>query len=335
MISIIVPVYNVEKYLAHCINTIINQTYRDWECILIDDGSSDRSSDICDEYAKLDDRIVVVHKSNEGVSKARNQGIELAKGEFITFIDSDDFISNDYLQSFMDCHPQKDSITVQGVITKTPITEFLSYSYPDAKSITIDKAGEYIMDYDVFKDGGPVNKLFCRELINQYNIRFNPKLSFHEDHIFVYEYYLHCKLINLSSHLGYYYMYYGVESSNSLSRLGKRNYNGLILASQSFKEILPRLFQYYNISDKKYIQKVMTRNGYSQVLLAIQSVYLNNDISDSERIKFLSLHIKEVREFRLKYYRPTLKRLLMLTVMSLPIKAAHLILTKVFSSSNE
>ena len=100
MISIIIPVYNVEKYLAKCIDSILNQAFTDWELILIDDGSVDQSGKICDEYACKDNRIKVTHKKNEGVSKARNTGITLAKGEYICFIDSDDWIDVNYLQNF-------------------------------------------------------------------------------------------------------------------------------------------------------------------------------------------------------------------------------------------
>ena len=85
-ISVIVPIYNVESYLNNCITSIINQTFKDLEIILIDDGSTDNSSKICDNYANNDTRIIVIHKKNEGLSKARNTGIKIAKGKYISFI---------------------------------------------------------------------------------------------------------------------------------------------------------------------------------------------------------------------------------------------------------
>ena len=94
-ISIIVPVYNVEKYLSRCIDSILNQTFDDFELILIDDGSPDHSGAICDDYAKKDNRILVIHKENGGLSDARNAGINIASGEYIMFVDSDDYISKD------------------------------------------------------------------------------------------------------------------------------------------------------------------------------------------------------------------------------------------------
>lgn len=98
-ISVIVPVYNVEKYLSRCIESILSQTFTDFELLLIDDGSTDRSGEICDEYAKKDTRIRVFHTKNRGVSAARNLGLDNAKGEWISFVDSDDWVENDYLKS--------------------------------------------------------------------------------------------------------------------------------------------------------------------------------------------------------------------------------------------
>ena len=97
MISVIVPVYNVEPYLRECIESILGQTYRDFELILVNDGSTDDSGTICDEYAAQDTRIRVLHQKNSGVSVARNVGLDSVQGEYITFVDSDDRVSKDYL----------------------------------------------------------------------------------------------------------------------------------------------------------------------------------------------------------------------------------------------
>jgi glycosyltransferase involved in cell wall biosynthesis len=101
-ISIIVPVYNAEKYLSQCIDSILSQTCADFELLLIDDGSSDNSGKICDEYARKDSRIQVFHKENGGVSSARNFGIDKAQGEWIAFVDSDDWLANNFLEQMLD-----------------------------------------------------------------------------------------------------------------------------------------------------------------------------------------------------------------------------------------
>ncbi len=98
LISVIVPIYNVEKYLDRCIESIVNQTYENLEIILVDDGSPDKSPKMCDEWAKKDKRIKVIHKENGGLSDARNSGIDIAKGEYLTFIDSDDYVEKDYVE---------------------------------------------------------------------------------------------------------------------------------------------------------------------------------------------------------------------------------------------
>lgn len=104
-ISVIVPIYNVEKYICRCVDSILNQTFTDFECILVDDGSPDNCGRICDEYAKKDRRVKVVHKKNGGLSDARNAGIEVAQGEYLGFVDSDDWI-----------HPQMYEILYKGII---------------------------------------------------------------------------------------------------------------------------------------------------------------------------------------------------------------------------
>ena len=102
LISIVVPVYNVESFLEHCITSILEQTYENFEMILVDDGSTDSSGSICDHWAQKDSRIQVIHQQNGGLSAARNSGIDVAKGEYICFIDSDDFITPNYVKDFVD-----------------------------------------------------------------------------------------------------------------------------------------------------------------------------------------------------------------------------------------
>ena len=95
LVSVVVPVYNVEPYLHRCVDSILTQTYQNLEVILVDDGSPDNCSIICDEYAKLDPRIHVIHKENGGVSSARNAALDAARGDYVTFVDSDDYLLSD------------------------------------------------------------------------------------------------------------------------------------------------------------------------------------------------------------------------------------------------
>lgn len=101
LVSVIVPVYNVEKYMRKCIDSIINQTYTNLEIILVDDGALDRSGEICDEYAQIDPRIKVLHKKNGGLASARNAGIKIATGEYISYIDSDDWVETEFIEMLL------------------------------------------------------------------------------------------------------------------------------------------------------------------------------------------------------------------------------------------
>lgn len=115
-LSIIIPIYDVEDYLVQCVDSILDQPYTDFELILVDDGSPDKCGEICDAYVLKDDRIRVIHKENGGQSSARNAGIDIAKGSYLSFIDSDDFISNDYYlmnMEYMLSHPQTNILILQ------------------------------------------------------------------------------------------------------------------------------------------------------------------------------------------------------------------------------
>ncbi len=118
LISVIVPIYNVEKYLQKCVDSIINQTYKNLEIILVDDGSPDNCPKMCDDYAEKDSRIKVVHKENGGLSDARNVGMEVATGEYVSFIDSDDYISLDFYETLLETIVDNDSDIVECGVVK-------------------------------------------------------------------------------------------------------------------------------------------------------------------------------------------------------------------------
>ncbi len=124
LISVIVPVYNVEKYIIRCIDSIINQTYRNLEIILIDDGSPDNCPQICDHYVELDNRVKVIHKKNGGLSSARNAGLDIIKGQYVTFVDSDDFLSYEYITKLYSLCKNNDCQIAQCSFEKGSESEF-------------------------------------------------------------------------------------------------------------------------------------------------------------------------------------------------------------------
>lgn len=113
-ISIVIPVYNVESYLEKCLDSVLNQTYREFECILVDDGSTDRSGEICDRYAAADSRVIVIHKKNGGLVSARKAGLQKASGEFIGCVDSDDWVEEDYFEKLIKKQEESDADIVAG-----------------------------------------------------------------------------------------------------------------------------------------------------------------------------------------------------------------------------
>ena len=171
MISVIIPIYNSEKYLSKCISSVLEQTYKDLELILVDDGSTDNSLNICNDFAERDSRIVVVHQKNAGVSAARNNGLKNAKGDFITFVDSDDYVENDWLELLFKAITEKNAeVAVCGI--KLDDKQKIVECNCEMKEQIILRLQECGLLYSV------VNKLYRREKLTA---EFKNGLKFGED----------------------------------------------------------------------------------------------------------------------------------------------------------
>lgn len=173
-ISIIVPVYNGEKYLNECIESILNQDYHNIELLLVDDGSTDHSGQICDEYAKKDKRIKVIHQSNAGVSAARNHALEKMNGKFVSFVDQDDKVMPNYFTYLYKILIQNSAeISITPDACRFTDTKYSSND-PNKDYVEIwngEKAAEQMLYYNIII--GPWNKLISRQLIDKYHIQFN------------------------------------------------------------------------------------------------------------------------------------------------------------------
>lgn len=221
MISIIVPVYNVEKYLDECIQSIVSQSYTDWECILIDDGSTDNSGLLCDKWAKQDNRIKVIHQENQGVSAARNQGIDNSKGEFITFIDSDDWVESEYLQTlFQPTLKQPTDLIVTGIIQD--YSNYNSTIYQFNHSLTFELTSSNITHFVELNQKyllyGPTSNLYRSDFVRQYQIRFCNNTSYGEDLLFNYQYLEHVRSITCVNQSHYHYRIIGFGTLSSTFR---------------------------------------------------------------------------------------------------------------------
>lgn len=187
-ISVIVPVYNTEKYLRRCINSILAQTFTDFELLLIDDGSKDRSSEICDEYAKKDERIKVFHKENGGVSSARNLGLDNAIGEWVCFADSDDIMSESYVQNLVKAIRNDNSLVLSNYkpIGSNNCKVELQDRYLVRKEIV-----SYFIENKVLSLSAPYSKLYNYNVIRRNALKFPLGIQMGEDAIFILKY-LNC-----------------------------------------------------------------------------------------------------------------------------------------------
>lgn len=272
LLSVIVPVYNAEKWLKECIDSIVTQSFIDFELILIDDGSNDHSGEICDYYRNIDPRIVVSHIGNSGVSNARNLGIKLSRGKWLTFIDSDDWIASNYFQSFKINDAEYD-ICYQGVkyVYENGHEETL-FSYSDLMVNDAGANAKSIEESHLLFDGCPIAKIFRSSIVREHEIKFNSDISMHEDHIFVFDYLLHSKTISCVAEIGYNYRR-GIEGSLS-SKVHKPE--NLFKASDLLIERVRQLYKNGWLSNGIYYDKLLTHYGYSQRLRGILNLYILN-----------------------------------------------------------
>lgn len=212
-ISVIVPVYNVEKYLAQCIESILTQTFADFELLLINDGSTDRSGNICDAYAEQDSRIRVVHKENGGVSSARNCGLEVAQGKYVSFIDSDDYVGKDYLSTMHTVMMNTDAdCVITGIIYVSEGQGNVPCPMPEVRLGRWDELNLYYPE--IFRKAGFASvyaNLYKTKIIQQNQICFLP-YSYAEDTMFVASYLQMCRNCALTDYAGYYYRQYTADS---------------------------------------------------------------------------------------------------------------------------
>lgn len=195
-VSMIVPVYQVEKYIAQCIESVLNQTFQNFELILIDDGSKDKSGIICDSYAEMDDRILVIHTENRGAAAARNTGLERASGRYITFLDGDDYLAENMIARLYEVieHSEYDVV----------VCDFLNLLPDEKDNFSLHLKDMEVSGRDVLahwkiqKNYGVWtvvwNKIYTREILE--NLRF-PEGKYFEDEFFSDQLYLRCSSIRV------------------------------------------------------------------------------------------------------------------------------------------
>lgn len=313
MISVIVPVYNVEKYLDKCIESIVNQTYKDLEIILVDDGSTDSSPKICDEFADKDERIKVIHKANGGVSSARNAGLNCFNGEYVTFIDSDDYIEPNMFELIAEAIKGKDvdlvfirekSVNLEGK------TIYINGDSPTGKILYFDrkKAEERIIKMQI---NGMCDKTYKRSLIESIRVLEGKKHG--EDLLFNIQVLERVKTVALVDEILYSY----VSNEDSITHIpfNEHTADGLFFKDETEKIIKNKFPQYLDLAKRRSFvaRQVVLRKLFKEKLQEQQkdlteevTHYLDekyktvsNFLSKKEKIEYIVY--KKIKSFYLPY----------------------------------
>lgn len=275
MVSIIVPIYNSEKFLFECVQSVVRQSYQNIEVILVDDGSTDKSGIICDRLAAKDNRIKVIHQENSGAGAARNTGIKQARGEYIQFVDSDDTLSPEITETLIKGIKQIKngmsvcSIDMQTAYQKEEWKKVQPYQVDGPLSIK-----DYLYQLSKYKSGvffgSPDNKLYITEILRTNSIYFEEREHIGEDFIFNMKYLMYIEEIYIFSNCLYHYRYNNVSLSNQ-SYNTKKVWARQKLMYKSFLDIMTKRGNYRR--DQKEI------TGF--LMSAIKTVFVNIGVSKS------------------------------------------------------
>lgn len=286
LISVIVPIYNVEKYLKKCVNSIMNQTYRNLEIILVDDGSVDNCAKISDDISKLDSRIIVLHKKNEGLAEARNIGLEIAKGKYVGFIDSDDYIEKDMFEIlYNNIIKYNADISICNIVEEKENGEIIKAYIKEDIGIQqfnkIEALQKLIRDRTITNHA--CNKLYKKVLFENIKYPYRRKM---EDMATTYRVFDLANKIVVDSSIGYHYIQ---RKSSIMGNINRELINHYELAVNEKDEYL--LKKYPELKESIEIERIN-----STKTLFYYAIFANfKDIYDSEKYK------KFLKEYRTNY----------------------------------
>ncbi|MCW3160414.1 glycosyltransferase family 2 protein [Chryseobacterium oryctis] len=298
LISVIIPVYNAANTLHKCVDSVLAQTYPEFELLLINDGSPDNSLEIMNFYAEKDTRVKVIDKAkNSGVSDTRNIGISHAKGQAICFIDSDDWVEKNYLQVFIDNYQSSDTLLIQNLIRGKP--RELYYKTYQLKN----DFSELFIKNNLLYYGAPYVKFYDREIIIKNSITFNKDISYGEDLMFFLEYIKQIKAIKIIDAALYHYEY----TENSLSRV-QHSFNTLFTLHSAIKNFIA-----FKKPNEKAIKKYLYQVDWDIVEASIDQGIIGKKLNKEETYKSLhtlTLTLDNNHYLYSSYYRKVLFLLL-------------------------
>lgn len=246
IVSIIIPVYNAEKVLDRCINSILVQTISDFEIILINDGSKDKSGEVCNNWAREDSKIRTFHKENGGASSARNVGLTQAIGDYVCFIDADDWIDPNYLETFFSYGEIDDAIVIQDLTMHLSDQKIVNFCKLENRVYSKSDYSDMFIDLRMLDLGFSVCKVYINKIIKENSISFNEKIHQAEDLLFFLEYLFYIDKVCFSSNS---YYNYDCTELNTLSKVYS-TFNAEQERFCSSKNILRSLISHYNLNDK-------------------------------------------------------------------------------------
>ena len=302
-ISIIVPIYKVEKYLEKCITSLLNQTYTNYEIILVNDGSPDNCGEICDVFKQKSDKISVLHISNSGASVARNKGMEIAKGEFFCFVDSDDWVEENYVGDFAK-FASNDTLIVQDAYRDNEtVSKKNFFSFKDESFDLKTEFADMILKNKLYLTlGYPWNKLYSRKIIQENGLLFDPEIILGEDEKWNTEYLRFVEKIRFVSRANYHYQFNPNSLSNHEARPFEREMLRFEFRAKHFDYILN------NYDQKEENRKILEKEAEEFFRVCIFNRIYNDKLSKEERLT------------RLKKISQLPKRYLQLLNSELPLR---------------
>ena len=326
-VSIVVPMYRVEKYIDRCLDSLINQTFRDIEIICVDDGSPDKSGEIAEAYAQRDSRVSVIHKENAGLGYARNTGIENARGEFVSFVDSDDYITSDLIADLVETAEKNSADTVIAGFSRKKGDKIIPLPTPVAGRVFKD---EEVFSEVLSKMTGPLGDgsdsinmatcgvLYSLEIIRRYGLRYPSEREFiSEDMIFNIKYYNYSKIVCGIGNNGYIYC---MNPGSLTERYNPERYEkGKVLYEEKIRlfkqndrfnedirfrieESFLRYSRYAIKSEVKFAKQNGIKKARQNLLAIISDKTLNNMVKT--HINPLSAKVDKIIDYCIKKRKP-------------------------------